>query len=229
MGWNMFRKSDAGKAPEQKASATGRIAAMASGSGRVVWSPRDTGSLTRQGFTGNPIGFRCVKMIAEAAAALPLVLLMFAPSGESGNAGWAAMLWFLVFLLFPFFNKDSMRAGDLIAGTWVLEAPKQKLAVTLSTEGAVSGGSSDLTGAAYKFGDDELSVYGEYELQTLERVLRDGRPEAMEAVAETICAKIGWNAGAGDEQAFLEAFYGQLRARLETNMRFGNRKADKFS
>jgi HK97 family phage portal protein len=69
----MFRKSDVGGAPEAKASATGRIVAMASGSGRVVWSPRDTGSLTRQGFTGNPIGFRCVKMIAEAAAAVPLV------------------------------------------------------------------------------------------------------------------------------------------------------------
>ncbi|KEO59212.1 phage portal protein [Thioclava indica] len=73
MGWNMFRKSDVGGAPEAKASATGRIVAMASGSGRVVWSPRDTGSLTRQGFTGNPIGFRCVKVIAEAAAAVPLV------------------------------------------------------------------------------------------------------------------------------------------------------------
>jgi len=44
------------------------------GAGRVAWSPRDTVSLTRAGFTGNPIGFRCVKMIAEAAAALPLVL-----------------------------------------------------------------------------------------------------------------------------------------------------------
>jgi HK97 family phage portal protein len=31
-------------------------------------------SLTRTGFTGNPIGFRAVKIIAEAAAALPVVL-----------------------------------------------------------------------------------------------------------------------------------------------------------
>ena len=72
-------------------------------------------------------------------------------------------------------------------------------------------------------------MYGEYELQTLERVLRDARPEAMAAVAETICRKIGWNAGAGDERAFLESFYAQLRARLEGGMRFGKRKADKFS
>ena len=57
---------------EKKASATGRVAAWST-AGRVAWTPRDTGSMTRQGFTGNPIGFRSVKLIAEAAAALPLV------------------------------------------------------------------------------------------------------------------------------------------------------------
>ncbi len=58
---------------ELKASATGRVLAM-SGAGRVAWSPRDVVSLTRSGFTVNPIGFRAVKMIAEAAAALPVVV-----------------------------------------------------------------------------------------------------------------------------------------------------------
>lgn len=59
--------------PEQKASATGQVIAY-SGSGRVAWSPRDVISLTKTGFLGNPIGFRAVKLISEAAAALPLVL-----------------------------------------------------------------------------------------------------------------------------------------------------------
>ncbi|MBP0481001.1 phage portal protein [Sagittula salina] len=59
--------------PEAKASATGRVIAQMSG-GRVAWSPRDTVSLTKQAFAGNPVGFRAVKLIAEAAAALPLVL-----------------------------------------------------------------------------------------------------------------------------------------------------------
>ncbi len=72
MGWTFFRRE--AQAPvEQKASATGRVVSWGS-SGRVAWSPRDTVSLTRTGFTGNPVGFRCVKLIAEAAAALPLVL-----------------------------------------------------------------------------------------------------------------------------------------------------------
>ncbi len=58
---------------EVKASATGRIVAWPSG-GRVAWSPRDTVSLTKTGFSGNPVGFRAVKLIAEAAAALPVLL-----------------------------------------------------------------------------------------------------------------------------------------------------------
>jgi HK97 family phage portal protein len=61
------------KAPEQKASATAPIVAFASG-GRVAWSARDVVSLTKTGFAGNPVGYRCVKMIAEAASALPLVM-----------------------------------------------------------------------------------------------------------------------------------------------------------
>lgn len=60
-------------APQVKASATGRLVAHMT-SCRVAWSPRDTVSLTKQAFAGNPVGFRAVKLIAEAAAALPLVL-----------------------------------------------------------------------------------------------------------------------------------------------------------
>lgn len=68
-----FLKRAGDAAPEAKASAAGPVIAWA-GSGRVAWSPRDTGSLTRTGFAGNPVGFRAVKLIAEAAAALPLVV-----------------------------------------------------------------------------------------------------------------------------------------------------------
>jgi len=59
--------------PETKASAAGPVIAW-QGAGRVVWSPRDVVSLTRAGFLGNPVGFRAVRLIAEAAAALPLIL-----------------------------------------------------------------------------------------------------------------------------------------------------------
>jgi len=72
MVFDFFRRAEVA-VPETKASAAGPVMAW-HGSGRVAWSPRDTASLTRTGFTGNPVGFRAVKMIAEAAAALPLVL-----------------------------------------------------------------------------------------------------------------------------------------------------------
>ena len=87
------------KAPEEKASATAPMVAFASG-GRVAWSARDVVSLTKTGFAGNPVGYRCVKMIAEAAASLPLVMdgaggefaqhpvmaLLARPNGAQGRA-----------------------------------------------------------------------------------------------------------------------------------------------
>ena len=184
---------------------------------------------SREGGRLTPEAVVARNLLRDIELFMPLIFFLVAPSGEAGLAGIAAAAWFLVFVLFPFFNRDALRAGDLIAGTWVVDAPRAKLAEALSTEGAAREGSSALTGAAYRFGEAELGVYGEYELQTLERVLRDGRPEALESVHEAICRKLGWNPGSGDERAFLEAFYAQLRARLEGDMRFGKRKADKFS
>ncbi|MEP2530668.1 phage portal protein [Shimia sp.] len=72
MVFDFFRRGST-DAPEQKASATGPVVTWHS-AGRVAWSPRDTVSLTKTGFSGNPVGYRSVKLIAEAAAALPLVL-----------------------------------------------------------------------------------------------------------------------------------------------------------
>ncbi|MGC1270535.1 MAG: RDD family protein [Croceibacterium sp.] len=139
---------------------------------------------------------------------------------QAGLAGAAAFVWMAVFLLFPFFNRDALRAGDLVAGTWVVEAPKVRLPEVMSV--------IEDRSRTYRFGEAELSVYGEHELQVLENVLRQNRPEAMQQVAEAICRKIGWDAGAGDHREFLETFYAALRARLEGQMRFGKRKKDKW-
>nr|WP_040464939.1 RDD family protein [Erythrobacter sp. NAP1] len=160
---------------------------------------------------------------------MPLIFLLVAPSGQAGSFGLAGLVWFLTFMAFPFFNKDALRAGDIIAGTWVVEAPRAKLADALSVNGSAANGKSDVTGARYDFGEAELSIYGEHELQVLERMLREDQPESLAAAHAAICRKIGWDPGAGDERAFLEAFYAQLRAKLEGDMRFGKRKADKFS
>lgn len=155
---------------------------------------------------------------------MPVVYLFMVITGNGGSggvAGWAAFVWLMVFLLFPFFNKDALRAGDLVAGTWVVEARKAKLKEAMS----LAPDRSNL----YRFGPAELSVYGEHELKVLENVLRIDNPEALREVAEAICRKIGWEVGAGDNREFLEAFYTALRGHLESGMRFGKRKADKFA
>jgi uncharacterized RDD family membrane protein YckC len=161
---------------------------------------------------------------------MPAVFIGGAVMGgqDTALAAWSSLIWVAIFALFPLFNRDALRCGDLIAGTWVVEAPRRRLDQALSL-GEAAQGTSALTGASYRFSPADLAVYGEYELQMLERVLRDNRADAMADVAERICAKIGWSAGQGDERAFLEAYYTQLRARLETGMRLGRRKADRFS
>ena len=65
-----FRKT--AETPEVKTSATGPVISYHS-AGRVVWSPRDVATLTRTGYAGNPVAYRAVKLIAEAASALPLI------------------------------------------------------------------------------------------------------------------------------------------------------------
>ena len=42
------------------------------------------------------------------------------------------LIWALLFAFFPLFNRDRMRIGDLLAGTWVVEAPRRALAEDLS-------------------------------------------------------------------------------------------------
>ncbi|AKH42651.1 putative RDD family membrane protein YckC [Altererythrobacter atlanticus] len=151
---------------------------------------------------------------------LPATFLLSGQAGM-GITGIATFIWLGIFTLFPFFNRDNLRAGDLIAGTWVVEVDKIQLPQAMSV--------AEDRSQIFHFGEAELAVYGEHELQVLEDVLRANRPEAMRQVMEAICRKIGWEAGAGHEREFLEAFYAALRARLESNMRFGKRKRDKFS
>jgi phage portal protein BeeE len=56
---------------EAKASKTAKFVAWASG-GQPVWTPRDYASLAREGFAQNPVDYRAVRMISEAAASVPL-------------------------------------------------------------------------------------------------------------------------------------------------------------
>jgi HK97 family phage portal protein len=58
---------------EAKASKAGKLIAWAA-TGQPVWTPRDFTALAREGFAKNPVVYRAVRMIAEAAASVPLFL-----------------------------------------------------------------------------------------------------------------------------------------------------------
>ena len=60
---------------EVKASRAGAVVALG-GVGQARWTPRDYAHLAREGFGKNPVAYRCVRMIAEAAAATPLVVMV---------------------------------------------------------------------------------------------------------------------------------------------------------
>ena len=61
------------KPPETKDSAARTLVALTTAH-RPQWTPRDYESLAREGFAKNAVAYRCVRMIAEAAASVPLVV-----------------------------------------------------------------------------------------------------------------------------------------------------------
>src|SRR6185295_13938882 len=108
-------------------------------------------------------------LMREIEFYLPISFLSYdAADGSAGGlTALAGLAWTGLFLFFPLFNRDRMRVGDLLAGTWVIAAPRKKLAVDLlDTDGPRD---------RYNFTDGQLDVYGVFELQTLERVLREGQ------------------------------------------------------
>jgi uncharacterized RDD family membrane protein YckC len=129
-----------------------------------------------------------------------------------------ALLWSGIFLFFPLFNRDRLRVGDLVAGTWVVQTEK-------------AGLSADLVGSAYQsrrtFPKAALELYGVYELQTLEDVLRNENPEAVFTVARTIRTKADLPDD-GDDYGFLSDYYAALCAHLEAGLMVGRRRESKF-
>jgi hypothetical protein len=80
----------------------------------------------------------------------------------------------------------------------------------------------------HRFTEAQLDVYGVFELQTLERVLRDAPADAVANVAATIRRKIGYAQDGSPDYAFLSAYYDAARTRMERGLLFGKRRADKY-
>jgi uncharacterized RDD family membrane protein YckC len=133
-----------------------------------------------------------------------------------------ALAWSMIFLFFPLFNRDRLRVGDLLAGTWVVHRAKAQLGHDLAASAAESPRPRRI------FTDAQLDLYGIYELQTLEEVLRGGQNDAIVTVAAAIRRKAGLPDD-GDDYGFLSDYYAALCARLERGMMVGLRREDKFS
>lgn len=158
----------------------------------------------------------------ELEVFVPLSFLLSGAEGVDGLLKLLALVWCGVFVFFPLFNRDRLRVGDLVAGTWVVKAPKRKLVLDLADEGQTRL-------SAYVFTREQLDAYGIHELHVLEEVLRVKDRKTMAAVALRIRRKIGWiDTPHEHDPDFLSAYYTALRGRLEARLLMGKRRADKY-
>lgn len=143
------------------------------------------------------------------------------------------MAWIGIFLLMPLFNRDSLRAGDMVAGTWVVSVPKVKLLPDLAAASATAK-NQDAQTSSNRFTQRQLDVYGIHELQTLENILRNpgsDDDDRLSDIRTRIERKIEWVSAPGwspQNREFLEAYYVELRKHLETKMLFGVKRRDKY-
>lgn len=185
---------------------------------RVV--ARDGGRLT-----GGAILAR--NLMREVEVFLPLIFLLTAQAQGFSNR-WLGLIgfgWTAIFIFMPLFNRDRLRAGDLLAGTWVVENERPKIAPDL-----LAANDREATDA-YGFTPEELEIYGQFEIQRLEEVLHRNDPDTLTTVAGVIRRKIGRRDEGGNsnhDRAFLEAYYAATRLHLERRLLFGQRKRDKF-
>jgi uncharacterized RDD family membrane protein YckC len=190
-------------------------------------------------------------LIRELEVWTPLRVLIVGEVLWPDAPGWAKLLaavWVFVFLFMPLFNKDRLRVGDMIAGTRVVVQPKVVLVPDLAVQAAdspvIAGpfGMARPAGVpavvakppAHVFSTEQLGIYGIYELQVLEGVLRNKTYDAqyldaLRTVSEKVRQKISYTERVIDDERFLRDFYAAQRAHLEQKMLFGQRREDKYS
>lgn len=189
---------------------------------------------------GRPLAERAIfarNLMREIEVFLPMTIVIAVMIAENfAPTSWFYLLWIGIFLVLPLLHPDRMRAGDMIAGTLVVQIPDMKLGQDVLQEGYHRNTRDEAGGmaAAIVFSERQLSAYGIFELQTLEQVLRStqkGSDKAREEVGSRIKKKIGWvePSDAVPMDVFLDAFYLALRDHLESKMLMGERRENKFS
>ena len=158
----------------------------------------------------------------EVEVFLPLSFMFSGGSGVDGMIVLAGFIWTAIFIFFPLFNRDRLRAGDIIAGTWVVQTPRKALLSDLATRTEAQAP------AAILFTAEQLDAYGIKELHVLEDVIRTNKPDAVQLVADRIRKKILWTKAQNESDGlFLRDYYAALRGHLESRLLMGHRRADK--
>jgi len=157
----------------------------------------------------------------EIEVILPLSFLVQQTAAGTADAFLVifSLAWSGIFLFFPLFNRDRLRIGDMLAGTWVVRSDVAKLGADLV---------APVERQRRIFPDAALDLYGVYELQTLEDVLRGGREDAIATVAWSIRNKAGLPDD-GHDYEFLSDYYAALCARLERGLMVGRRRENKHA
>lgn len=200
----------------------------------LVWNGRTLGKrmvkirvISADGTRLTPYQITARNVMKEVELFLPITFVFGFESGGFWS-GLITLTYVLGVCLVPFFNKRRQRLGDMIAGTLVVEHPQAQLLPDLTE-------STTAKGARFTFSPDQLGIYGRYELQTLERILRQPpkTPETRQGVSDvvrTIRRKIRYpdQIAPSDEWEFLTEFYRKQREFLESRQLFGDSRENKF-
>ena len=167
----------------------------------LAWNGRTPGKrmtslrvINRRGGPLTPAAVIARNLMREVELFLPLSLALAGDAAiAAGPWTWIATLtWVGVLAALPLFNRDRLRAGDMVAGTWVVAEPKP---VLLPDLGQAARPAANAVAPAYVFTAQQLVVYGVKELQVLEEVLRSSGQDAAALhgdVARRIIRKIGY-------------------------------------
>ncbi|MDR1134174.1 MAG: RDD family protein [Synergistaceae bacterium] len=207
----------------------------------LAWQGRTPGKkicgirvISRKGGELKPSSIIARNLMREVEFFLPAALAI---GLRSEMGGWSALMtfgWSIGVTALPFFNRDRLRAGDFLGGTMVIMMPKRALLKDLSLQTSQTSGAA-AENARYSFTQEQLAVYGSFELQVLEECLRRPQTAETDKLLGSICAKILRKIGYADTlppheiRRFLGDFYSAQRGTLERGQLFGHFKDDKTS
>lgn len=199
----------------------------------LAWQGRTPGKkicglrvVSRRGGELSPGAVIARNLTREVEFFLPFTLFL----GMGQGALWKNLTllgWVLCISAVPLFNREHLRAGDLLGGTGVIAMPRRVLARELAEPEGPHGAKE------FIFTHEQLGIYGAFELQVLEEVLRRSQGPGNDALLTEVCLKIrrkiGWEEKlpAGSERRFLTAFYTAERAELERGQLMGHLREDK--